>query len=181
MKQAILTVFGKDRPGIIAGVTGVLFHFECNLEDISMTILEGELAMMMIVSFKTPNRLNIQKAFAAIQKKWGVSFLWNDLKGRLRRGEKHSSNCVTFLVTAMGKDRTGIVYQTSQLLARLGLNITDLNSKILGRGESAIYAMMLEVDIPKKVKIVKLRRALQTLAKKLDIDIQIKPVERLQI
>ena len=49
MAQSVMTVTGKDKPGIIARVTGVLFEAGANLEDVSMTILEGELAMILIV------------------------------------------------------------------------------------------------------------------------------------
>ena len=45
---SVLTVIGKDRPGIIAKVTDVLYRTGCNLEDISMTVLEQEFAMMVI-------------------------------------------------------------------------------------------------------------------------------------
>ena len=52
MKHAILTVIGKDRPGIVANVTEILFEYGCNLEDASMTILEGEFAMIVVLSHR---------------------------------------------------------------------------------------------------------------------------------
>jgi len=45
-----VSVFGRDRPGIVAAVTGVLAGAGCNLEDTSMTILRGHFAMMLVVS-----------------------------------------------------------------------------------------------------------------------------------
>ena len=49
MKRILITVSGKDKPGIIAKVTGLLYARGCNLEDVSMTLLEGQFAMMMTV------------------------------------------------------------------------------------------------------------------------------------
>ena len=44
-----LTVVGRERPGIVAGITGVLLDTDCNIRDSTMTLLQGEFAMMIIV------------------------------------------------------------------------------------------------------------------------------------
>ena len=72
------------------------------------------------------------------------------------------------------------MYKVSRLLADLGLNITDLNSKILGKGPKTLYAMALEADIPKKFKISKLENALMRLAGSLKIEITLRPFERIE-
>ena len=41
-----VTVLGHDRPGIIAETTSVLADLGANLEDSTMTILRGHLAMV---------------------------------------------------------------------------------------------------------------------------------------
>ncbi|HXV27773.1 MAG TPA: ACT domain-containing protein [bacterium] len=180
-KKALLTVFGKDRPGIIAGITEVFFERGCNLEDMSMTLLEGEFAMMMIFSFNARERSQISAVLEKIRIKYALVFFWRDIQDRLRRGEKHGRGAQSSLITAIGKDQTGIVFKISRLLARLGLNITDLNSRILGHGRHALYALMLEVDLPKKFKINRLERSLERLSKKLRIEIHLKPTEHIEI
>ena len=50
MNKIILTVIGKDRPGIISAVSEVLFRLNCNIENISQTILQTEFAGIFIVS-----------------------------------------------------------------------------------------------------------------------------------
>ena len=177
---ALLTVAGKDRPGIIATVTQLLFQQGCNLEDVSMTILEGEFSMMMIVSLKPNQRNLVQKKLEELQKKSKLTFFWKALDGKRERGEKHHSGSVSHLIIAIGRDRTGIVYKISQVLAAFKINITDLNSRILGHGKNAVYAMMLEADIPKSFSVKRLDLALRQLQKSLGIEISIKPVERLQ-
>jgi ACT domain-containing protein len=47
-KRIIVTVLGRDRVGIIAGVAGVLAAYNVNILDISQTILQEFLAMIMI-------------------------------------------------------------------------------------------------------------------------------------
>ena len=48
--KAILTVIGKDKPGIIARVSAVLADNNINIEDISQTIMQGFFTMVMLVN-----------------------------------------------------------------------------------------------------------------------------------
>ena len=45
--KAIVTVVGKDRVGIIAGVCTVLANYNINVLDISQTVMQGYFTMMM--------------------------------------------------------------------------------------------------------------------------------------
>jgi len=47
--KAIITVIGKDKIGIIAGVSQVLAENKVNILDISQTILQDYFTMMMLV------------------------------------------------------------------------------------------------------------------------------------
>lgn len=44
--RAIVSVLGKDKPGIIAKVSGVLFEYNINILDINQTVLRGEFFAM---------------------------------------------------------------------------------------------------------------------------------------
>ncbi len=48
--KAIVTVLGKDRVGIVAGVSRVLAENNVNIEDISQTIMQDFFTMMMLVT-----------------------------------------------------------------------------------------------------------------------------------
>ena len=47
--KAVVTVLGKDRTGIIAAVSGLLYREGVNILDISQTILSGMFTMIMLV------------------------------------------------------------------------------------------------------------------------------------
>ena len=49
MQKGIITVVGKDQVGIIAKVCSFLAEKQVNILDISQTIIQGYLIMMMIV------------------------------------------------------------------------------------------------------------------------------------
>ena len=46
--KAIVTVVGKDRVGIIAGICNELARFNGNVLDISQTVMQGYFTMMMV-------------------------------------------------------------------------------------------------------------------------------------
>ena len=49
---AVISVIGKDRVGIIAGVATLLSENNINIKDISQTILDGIFTMIMMVDLK---------------------------------------------------------------------------------------------------------------------------------
>ena len=53
--KAIVTVVGKDRIGIIASVCSLLSHYQVNILDISQTVMQGYLTMMMVVDVTEAN------------------------------------------------------------------------------------------------------------------------------
>ena len=53
--KAIVTVVGKDRVGIIAGVCNALAGFNVNILDISQTVMQGYFTMMMAADVSACN------------------------------------------------------------------------------------------------------------------------------
>ena len=48
--KAIVSVIGKDKKGIIAKVSNILYENDINIEDISQTIMQDYFTMIMMVS-----------------------------------------------------------------------------------------------------------------------------------
>ena len=53
--KAVVTVVGKDRVGIIAGVCTALAGFDINVLDINQTVMQGYFTMMMVVEVSMCN------------------------------------------------------------------------------------------------------------------------------
>lgn len=53
--KAIVTVIGKDKPGIIAKVSTALANNSVNIEDISQTIMQGSFTMLMLCDLSSSN------------------------------------------------------------------------------------------------------------------------------
>jgi len=175
MKRFALTAIGRDRPGIVAAVTGALFKHSCNIEDSSMTILEDEFAMILIMTM--PERENVKPLkmeLESVEKSMNLTIHLKEIPRQPGTGARPLSN---YIITLHGADKAGIVYKTASLLSEKGINITDLETKILGEEKKKIYIMVLEVFVHSTVDTKKVEDELSSLGKTLGVTIRIKPIE----
>ena len=49
-ERLVISVFGVDRPGIVAAVAQILAEAECSIIDINQTVVQGKFAMVLIAS-----------------------------------------------------------------------------------------------------------------------------------
>ena len=68
--NAIITVVGSDKVGIIATVSAFLAEHKINIADITQTILSGNFVMMMMVSLDGSD-ISIDELRQALSKKAG--------------------------------------------------------------------------------------------------------------
>lgn len=179
MKKFVVSAIGEDRPGIVAAVTEALYKLGCNLEDTSMTILEHEFAMILIVA--GDGKLSagkIDKAFGAARRKLGLSIFVKELSP-LHHPRQHprQKEIPSFILSVSGADNPGIVYKVARLLSSKKINITDLSSKVVGGLRKPVYLMFLEMGVPQPVKRAALEKELASLAKKIGVEIRLRPVE----
>ncbi len=75
MKKCIITVVGKDTVGIIAKVCTYLADSQINILDISQTIVQGYLNMMMITDVSMTNKDfgNVAEELEALGNQIGVT------------------------------------------------------------------------------------------------------------
>ena len=46
--MVVISVFGLDHPGIVAGVSQILAQADCSIADINQTVVQGKFAMVII-------------------------------------------------------------------------------------------------------------------------------------
>ena len=54
-EQVIITIVGKDRTGIVAGITNVLAQQAVNIEDLNSTIMQDFFAMIVLADIASSN------------------------------------------------------------------------------------------------------------------------------
>jgi glycine cleavage system transcriptional repressor len=170
-----VSVVGKDRTGIVAGIAVVLFRLGCNIADSSCTMLAGEFAMILIVSHPRPfskTRLHdeLKPACEGLGMSLAVRTLHDD---EAVRQETSDEIC---MISVYGADQPGIVYRVTRELAALGVNIMDLNTKLIGTVEEPVYVMMLEAAIPEGQTPEGLEALLGDLKKELNVEIGVRIV-----
>ena len=86
---AVISVIGKDRVGIIAGVATLLSQNDINIKDISQTILDGIFTMIMMVDLKDNviENSDIVEKLNALSEELGVTITiqHTDLFDRMHR------------------------------------------------------------------------------------------------
>ncbi len=167
MAHFALSAVGADRPGIVAAVTGALVEHGCNLEDTSMSILRGHFAIMLVVA--SPAGLDA----ATLESALSVPAQELDLVVELRaidEAVEASPEGDAWTVAVYGADRPGIVHGFTNLLARAGVNIVDLATRVIGDPSQPVYAMIIEVTVPAGVDATILGEELKGLAAELHVD-----------
>jgi len=50
-ERLFISVIGRDRKGIVARISDLLYRSDVNIEDISQKIMEGHFVMIMLIDF----------------------------------------------------------------------------------------------------------------------------------
>ena len=176
MARFALSAIGRDRPGIVAGVSGALLQHGANIEDSRMAILGGHFTMMLIVS--TPPDADVGalgRELDETRRRLGLGALTleevPDEHGLTRPEASH-------IVTVYGADHPGIVHSVARALAEMGVNVIDVATHLVEEeGQQSLYAMMMEVDLPGDVAPDRLEAALREVAEREQLDLSVRAVE----
>ena len=167
----IMTAFGKDRVGIVADVTRLLYENDCNLEDTSMSMLADEFTLSLL--FTSPQN-NIEEQLAKecrrLELDKGISAFVRPLQAQQQKVQKGYKTCTLHIE---GLDQAGIVYKTSQFLADNKLNIIQLTStaKASPQSGATIYSMDIRIQVPEEVSLDQVEDNLSSVADELHVDV----------
>ena len=170
-----VTVISKDRPGIVADTAEVLYRLGCNVEDSSCTMLGGDFAMILTVSHAKPfTKARLVDEFRSLHEEKGLvahvrSLSEEELNHPVPTGE-------LCLISVYGADRPGIVYRVTRELADRQVNISDLNTRLIGSEEEPVYVMMLEAYLPDGVTVEEAERLLAGLRAELNVEIGVRAI-----
>jgi glycine cleavage system transcriptional repressor len=172
MKKMIISVLGQDRPGIIAAVTRILFEQDCNIENVSQTILQNEFSGIFIAS--VPKTLSAAELHRCLND--GLSPMGlHVFEKRVSVAPPAQTAVVSepFVVTTRGPDRKGLVAAITGVMAAYRVNVTNLQAVFKGGEDPDANIMIYEVDIPGDIDHQALRRDLRQRAQALSLDISI--------
>ncbi len=171
-KRFIVSAFGKDRPGIVADITEMLYEYGCNLEDTRMTILADEFTSLLLVSGPEKADLEgqISQSCRRLEREKGISAYVRPVS---REAAEPKEPFSTHVLKVEGLDQTGIVYKVSKYLADSKINIANLDSSIRSVPESgtAIYSMDIQIQVPEGTPMDAFRNGLDQISDDLHVEI----------
>jgi len=174
MRHFALTAVGRDRPGIVAGITAVLLAHDVNVEDSQMTILRGHFRMMLIVAVADEvDEGDLAADLKAVGEALDLELLTISSVEELSASADAEAS---HIVSVYGADHPGIVHAVSSALAERGITITDLNTRLVGEADQPLYALMMEVAMPEDAE-ADVIQALAAAGEAQGLEVTVRPLE----
>lgn len=172
--SALLTFSGRDRPGIVARATQLLFECGCNIADSSMTRLAGEFTVMLILQLPPEmTTTGLAQRFQPLADEMALSIQMRPLTDASLNPAPPLGH--TYTINVLGADQPGIVFRVTQRLAEAHCNITDLYTHRTSSAKKPVYSMVIEIESDHEPE--KLQQQLSQVENMLDVEITLRPTE----
>lgn len=161
----ILTMVGRDQPGVVAKLSAALCEHGCNLGDSSMARLGSSFTIMLMVQF-SGTVAELENIVNPLAEEMSFRAHVDRVEGEL---EHHVEPDVR--ISVYTDDRKGIVEEVTGELARAGLNILHLESNIGASEKSPTYFIHIEGLATQGIE--PLYEALEILSKEKEMNTQL--------
>ncbi|MBT8451801.1 MAG: glycine cleavage system protein R [Deltaproteobacteria bacterium] len=168
MESLVVTVIGKDRPGLVESVSAAVEANGGSWVESRMSRLAGEFAGILRVSVPAAQADALSGALEALRA--------DGLRVVVERGVEDAVEEGHLIVLELiGSDRPGIVHKISEALAVRGVNVDELNTECEGAPWSGdtLFKAMARLRAPKGLDLDHLRESLEAIAADLMVDISI--------
>ena len=163
----LLSLVGKDRPGIVARLSAGLCKNGCNLGDSSMALLGDNFVIMIAVQFE-----GSQEALSNIVSPLAGSM---DLKQSLMEIEEGTHDIEPDIrINIYSDERMGIIEDVTSMLTESGLNILSLESNLGSNQPNNTYSIHIEGTVSEG--ITPLYEVLDRLSDEKNIQSQLIPI-----
>lgn len=167
-RRLAVTAIGADRPGIVAALTAALADLQANLADTAMTRLGGAFAMILLIDVSPECSIDaVRRALSAPADHLGLTTTVSEEAAAPPVDDQ--SDRQRWVLSLRGADRPGIVHRVTSALARLGANVVDLSSRLVGPPDEPAYVLLVDLEVPTSVSDAELSRALADGVEGLDL------------
>jgi glycine cleavage system transcriptional repressor len=174
----VITISGRDRPGIVANVSRIVYQSQCRLEDLSQTTLGGQFAMILIAEAPREEfftTLAVQLNDLARDLDLEIDSKKIPLEEMIPFEAGEAGETEPFIITVRGEDQPGLVYGITSVLAEREINITNLDAKATRREQNSAYIHLYEVDIPKSLDSGRIREKLLARGREMGVAVDLQP------
>jgi glycine cleavage system transcriptional repressor len=174
----ILSAVGKDRPGIVADVSEVIYECGGNIEDSSMSLLRNYFAILVLFSTEREEvNQRLSSGFKHLEQEKNLTVFYSPITFA-EAHPKPKEQADRFKITTSGVDHAGIVFRVCRLLSDQGINIIDMETRRILSPESGtpLFEMDIDIDVPHSLSEQGLREDLHRLANELVIDLVLRKI-----
>ncbi len=174
---AVLTAVGEDRPGLVDAASKFILECGCNIADSRMAVLGGEFAMLLLVAGEKPAVEKLLAGAAAAGARVGLSIQAKATRAPGGGGPDALAGLVPYEIAAYSMDHPGIVQQVAHFLAERKINVRALETRLSNAPTTGLplFSLHATVDVPASTKVAELRRGLEEIGARENIDIEVRP------
>jgi glycine cleavage system regulatory protein len=167
----VLTVIGRDRPGLVERLASLIAGQGGNWLESRMSRLGGEFAGILRLTLPADHEPALREALAALAE--------SGLSVHVKRDAGSPPAPVRLmLLELVGQDRPGIVRQIASTLAARGANVEELDTECVSAPMSGepLFKATARLALPPGCEPADLRADLERVASDLLVDLTLQPV-----
>ena len=166
----IMTAVGPDRVGLVEKIAEFIARHGCNIEDSKMAVFCGEFAVIVLISGDSAKLKKIASDYRQIEVETGLA-----ISTKTPAVREAARSFLPYKLTASCMDHPGIVYQISNVLSSMGVNIESMETKTYAAPISGTPIFQLEADlaVPTKTNVNQLRERFAEIQREENIDIDL--------
>ena len=172
MESLVVTVIGKDRPGLVESVSAVVEAHGGSWVESRMSRLAGEFAGILRISVPGDRVEPLTAALDALEAR--------GLRVVVERGaDDPVDEGHVIVLELVGGDRPGIVHRISEALAARNVNVDELDTECEGAPWSGdtLFKARARLRAPRDLDLEQLREGLEAIAGDLMVDITLAEAE----
>ncbi|MEN2997658.1 MAG: ACT domain-containing protein [Brevinematia bacterium] len=181
MKKLALTCIGKDKPGIVAKVSEVLFKAGCSIEGSRMSLLQGEFTIILIFTlFEEKNYHFLKRELKRVEYEMDIEIIIREIDPE-EYIEVQKVPKKTFVINVYGADKPGIVFNVTNLLFINNINIIDLFTDVIESEGKKLYIMSITVDGSNISSIEFLKERIEKICKDMGLEVSVEEIEEVEM
>jgi glycine cleavage system regulatory protein len=165
----VLTVVSDDHPGVVEVLSEVIADHGGNWTESSMMSLAGKFAGILLVQVPAEQVDDFFSALEAL-KSQGMQIV-------AQRSDSASigDSAREYSIDLVGQDHPGIVHDITEVLAKHGVNVKELETTVQSASMSgeSLFMAHASLFVPSAADLEKLQEELEDLANELMVDIEL--------
>jgi glycine cleavage system regulatory protein len=165
----VLTVVADDQPGIVEELSDALATHGGNWTESSMMTLAGKFAGILLA--EVPE----ERADSFLRVLESLEIGGMEIVAQRSDAPARPEGTREFSIELVGQDHPGIVHDITAVLARLGVNVLELETTVQSASMSgeSLFIAHARILVPDDVPLEQLRDEMEQLANELMVDIEL--------